>query len=41
MRRIVFEPRNHLLMALGRVVDGVANPVKFAHMTAIFGHGSN
>jgi hypothetical protein len=41
VRRIVFEPLDHLLMALGRIVNGVAYPIKLADMTAILGYGSN
>jgi hypothetical protein len=41
VRRIVFEPLNHLLMALCWIVDGITYPIELAHMTAILGYGSD
>jgi hypothetical protein len=41
MACVLIQPRHHLFVTLGRVVNGVANPIEFPDVTAILGYGSN
>jgi hypothetical protein len=41
MTCVLIQPSHHLLVPFGRIVDGVANPIKFSDMTATLGYGSN
>jgi hypothetical protein len=38
---VLIQPRHHLFVPFGRIVDGVANPIELAHMATILGNGSN